>query len=333
MSANKESVISVFSGLQLPTWLVGALRFVLAAGLLALIWRQVAEQSITQAAFAGLVHAPWQYGLLSAVGLLMLLNWGLEALKWQTMVGVFQEMSFYESARAVLSGVALAIVTPARIGEYGGRLFNIEKQHRSKALLGNAVSSLAQNIANVSIGLVGLVCYALLFLDMGSVALVSMLSLIVPLVGLALLVIYRLDLVEPALERLPITGMRSWLQEHSAVLSAYTARDISYVLSLSFVRYCTYAVQYVLLALVCGITTDPVWALVGVTVIFLIQTGIPLPPMLSILARGEVAIWVWSVMSTAVVPILAATFLLWLINLVIPAVCGVAVIWLSKQRA
>jgi hypothetical protein len=60
----------------------------------------------------------------------------------------------------------------------------------------------------------------------------------------------------------------------------------------------------------------------GIFLVFLIQSGIPLPPFLSMLARVEIAVIIWSVFERDVMIILSATFSLWIINLLIPSLIG-----------
>ena len=52
------------------------------------------------------------------------------------------------------------------------------------------------------------------------------------------------------------------------------------------------------------------------------QTSIPLPPVVGLLARGPVALKVWSTFHDIPIDILSATFTLFIINLTIPAVIG-----------
>ena len=61
--------------------------------------------------------------------------------------------------------------------------------------------------------------------------------------------------------------------------------------------------------------------------IYLIQTGIPLPAFLSIFARGEIAVIVWSGLGIDKFIALAATFGLWFINLILPALIGTVILY------
>jgi len=54
--------------------------------------------------------------------LLMPINWILESLKWQTLSKKFEHQNLSNSIKTVLGGVVCSLFSPARIGEYGGRI-------------------------------------------------------------------------------------------------------------------------------------------------------------------------------------------------------------------
>lgn len=296
--------------------------------LIVLIYRQVSAY-YDKDFFYQLLSKPYAITVIVSVAVLMLVNWYVESKKWRTLVGKFQYLSKTKSVQSVMSGVALAIVTPARLGEYGGRLINIEKENRAKALMANGVGSIAQNVTNITFGLVAMLAYISMYLDINSTTLTALISITGVLLMILITVYFRLDLLTSFLARYDQFKAISWLQEKSHFLAAYTSHELMNVLGLSTLRYIVFSFQYVLLILLCGVTTDPTVAAVGVGVIFFLQSGVPLPPILSVLARGEIAIWVWAVVSTNVLAILSATFILWIINLVIPALIGAFIIWKS----
>jgi hypothetical protein len=66
-------------------------------------------------------------------------------------------------------------------------------------------------------------------------------------------------------------------------------------------------------------------AILAILIIYLLQTGIPLPPSTGLLARGNIALFIFGflgAMETNATAVLAATFSLWIINVVLPAVLG-----------
>ena len=74
------------------------------------------------------------YILIFIVVLLMFVNWMLESLKWKFMIRKIEAISFFTSFRAIFSGITVSSFTPNRIGEYGGRVFCLEKSDRIQAV-------------------------------------------------------------------------------------------------------------------------------------------------------------------------------------------------------
>ena len=84
--------------------------------------------------------------LFVIVVLMMFLNWFLEAYKWKFLIKKIEKISFLTSIRAVFSGITVSAFTPNRIGEYGGRVFCLDKADRVKAVLITVIGSFAQLI-------------------------------------------------------------------------------------------------------------------------------------------------------------------------------------------
>jgi hypothetical protein len=55
---------------------------------------------------------------------------------------------------------------------------------------------------------------------------------------------------------------------------------------------------------------------------YLVQSLIPVPPLLSLLVRGEIALIVYGSFSTNALILVSAAFTLWIINLLVPALVG-----------
>jgi len=53
----------------------------------------------------------------------MLVNWVLEALKWEIPDPAITTMTLWRSVEAIFCGLTWAIFTPNRLGEYGGPRF------------------------------------------------------------------------------------------------------------------------------------------------------------------------------------------------------------------
>ena len=264
--------------------------------------------------------------LLTIAALLMPVNWILESTKWKTLVNNFQDFNIQQAAYSVLAGVSVAIMTPGRIGEYGGRLVGISQKNQPKAILANLISSLSQNIINVGIGLVATLIFVQTFMPLQQGIFLSLMFISSIIIVGMLLIYFRIDLLHGVLAYLPDW---KWIQKIRSSVSFFQEMDsaaLFSILGISMLRYMTYLSQYVLLIIFFGVTDDIVASILGVATIFFLQSNLPLPPALSVLARGEMAIFLWSVFTSNVLGIIAASFSLWIINLVIPAILGTIII-------
>ncbi|MEZ4951553.1 MAG: hypothetical protein R2784_19525 [Saprospiraceae bacterium] len=99
-------------------------------------------------------------------------------------------------------------------------------------------------------------------------------------------------------------------------------RELLRVLLLSFLRYLTFSIQFYLLLWFLGIEAPFLAALAGISTVFLVQTSIPLPPVLGLLTRGQVALFVWQFFGGNELSVLAATYSIFVINLLIPSLLG-----------
>jgi hypothetical protein len=54
---------------------------------------------------------------LFSASALIVVNWGIEALKWKLLVSTVRPVSFLSAYKAVLSGVSFSVALPNRVGE------------------------------------------------------------------------------------------------------------------------------------------------------------------------------------------------------------------------
>ncbi len=91
--------------------------------------------------------------------LLVFVNWGVEARKWQVLMKPVESIGFFNAFKAVLAGLAFSMNTPNRIGEYGGRVLYVHEGHRWKAFSLTIIGSFSQLIVTLAMGLGGLVFF------------------------------------------------------------------------------------------------------------------------------------------------------------------------------
>lgn len=258
---------------------------------------------------------------------LMPLNWWLESKKWQILLSPYTIISGTQAFKSVLAGVAAGIVTPARLGEYAGRLIINDPNLKPQVIVATFLGSLAQNLCNITIGLT----FSYYFLKnlIGVTYLNGLTFLIVVIMQVVLMtgIYYNLPKVAIFLKKiLKISYIDKW-QNHIRALDQYPNRLLHKVLAISAIRYLIYFMQYILILMFLGVQLASEIYIQNISSIYLIQTLIPLPAFVSVLARGELAILVWTAVGVDEVSALAATFGLWMINLILPAIMGLFIIY------
>ncbi|MGE5106396.1 MAG: lysylphosphatidylglycerol synthase transmembrane domain-containing protein [Sphingobacteriales bacterium] len=264
--------------------------------------------------------------LMLAAGL-MFINWGIEARKWQLLVNHLQPVSFLKAFYSVLSGVAFAINTPNRIGEYGGRVLYIKDGSRAKAISLAILGSISQLIVTLVAGLTGLLYLRNLniFSTTASAHPLSSLWLIIILYGvlivtlLIVLVYFRLSWLVKWLEKIPV---KSRFIQYIKVLDEFETKQLLQVLGLSLTRYLVFVSQYLLLMDVFGVEINWWQGFWVISVLFLILAIIPTFALAELGIRGKVSIFLLESFSKNYVGIISCTLGIWIINLVVPALIG-----------
>lgn len=314
--------IKVFLG---QTWVKYVLGFIIFGFILYEIKRRSSELSIGEN-FVELLHGI-SMKQLTVIMLLIVANWGFEALKWHFLISKIHNYSFFQSFKSVMVGLSWGIFTPHRIGEYGGRVVLLPEGKRLMAGALNFVSSLSQNIVHFVVGLLSLTFIGQGFLGAlsnGFIGLAILLTLVL------LWVYFNINrFARFLLGRLKNAALlRKWLPEHPVSI-AYL--DSALLLVLSFVMYLCYVGLFAYLIIVQKPQFYDQALLFHISVIFLLQSGIPLPSGLALLARIEIAILVLSQMGIGVNVIILSSALVWILNIGIPALFG-AIFMLPERK-
>lgn len=257
--------------------------------------------------------------------LLVGVNWGLEARKWQIILSPLQQVSFWHSVKGVLAGVAFAVNTPNRIGEYGGRMLYLEDGKRIQSIGLTMLASVSQLIVTLLFGAAGLMIMKHSLTQIGSGHEVQALwvqllySVVIFAAGVCLLFYFRIKWLLILLERIPVAKK---LLPYVKVLGAVDVTILLRVLSLSTLRYVVFVSQYVLLLQSMHVELQVANAFWLISILYLILALVPTIALLEIGLRGKLGIMLFQIFSANTVGIYAATTGIWLLNLVIPALAG-----------
>lgn len=296
------------------------------------LYKQVKNQPHLQESIDLIKHAPTGIHFIKfwIILLLVFINWGIEARKWQILVRNLQAINFITAFKAVLSGLTLSLNTPNRIGEYGGRILYIEEGNRLSAISLSIAGSISQLIITLLMGCGGLffliyfqqphlvaMGLSVFWLKLFSLELLLFSSIIIT--AGTILFYFRLSWITLFLEKIP------WLNRftrYMSVLEQFTAKVLLRLLCLSLLRYLVFVLQYILLLQVFEVHIAWVDSLWAITVLFLVLAIIPSFAIADLGIRGKFSIELLNLYSSNSIGIIGTTFGIWLINLFIPAIIG-----------
>ena len=300
----------------------------LGAWLFYSLYQQIKHQPHLHESLSLIKQAPfgengWKFWL---VIFLALVNWGIEARKWQVLLKPLQKIHFLRAYRSVLSGLALSLNTPNRMGEYAGRILYVKDGSRLKAISLSIAGSISQLIITLILGCGGL-SYLLFFQNLQTDSVMGLsvywvkVLLFISSVATIILVLFffRLSWLIRLLEKVP--GSIKFV-EYFNVLEEFTAKLLLRLLSLSFFRYLVFVLQYILLLQLLNVEIfwfDCFWI---ISILFLVLAIVPSFAIADLGIRGKFSTGLLSMYSMNTVGILGTTFGIWFINLFIPALAG-----------
>jgi len=261
----------------------------------------------------------------AAIGLLTFFNWSAESWKWQWALQHLCRLPFVQAVRSVLAGVALSVVTPNRIGEYGGRILFLPEGSRLQAVPLSMLGGLVQLLVTLLAGVLACLqpgpalinTLSKVGLNEGILPLIQILTMI--FIVICLLLMAQMKALLLILCRWPLTARAA---SYFPALSEISARQWGALISLSMARYLIFIVQYVLMLQVMGVEIGWAAGCRAVAVFFFLMTVVPSIAILELGMRWQLSILVFGAFSPDILAICAASTGIWLINLALPALTG-----------
>ncbi|HMO31689.1 MAG TPA: lysylphosphatidylglycerol synthase domain-containing protein [Lacibacter sp.] len=265
-------------------------------------------------------------GLFWLAVLLMPVNWSLETWKWHLLVNRYQPLSFLQSLESVLSGLSLSLNTPNRIGEYGGRVLYLQPGFRLKGVALSILSSLSQLLVTLLLGWVALLVMRAPLSTAGigtpylsGIFFTSFQYILLFVTAGTALFYFRIHWLMHLLKWVPLVKKKL---SFVLVLEEVTNGLLLRILLLSFVRFLVFAGQYLLIWYALGVTMDPWQGFWCTALIFMVMAIIPTFAIAEIGIRGQVAVTLAGMLSANMLGLVSGTVVLWLLNLVLPALVG-----------
>jgi len=258
--------------------------------------------------------------------LLLLMNWGIEARKWQLLMRPVQKVNFLTSVKAILSGLALSLFLPNGFGEYPGRALYMEEGNRLRSVALNIAGSMAQLIITLVAGIISLIYLkAFVWKDLSGLEGLSVLwlngaiSMIILGTTILILVYFRLSWLALLAEKIPFVQKYKYFIEN---LETFHWKELTTILYLSCIRFIVFVVQYIVVLHMLNVKIDVIDAICTTCVLFLLLAILPTIPFADVGIRGEAGRQLFGLLSNNVFGIVVAIGVVWFINLIIPSAAG-----------
>ena len=309
---------------KIGEWLLKIIVFIVA-------WGYVVYQFMTMEQDVTVIFTDEHFStsIFFVVCLLLFVNWGVEALKWQRLVNCNQQISYGKAVSGVLVGLPLALITPNRIGEIGGRAIVLDKGYK-EAVFATFLGSLMQFSSTLLFGVLGVVLYLVFLPHTQAVESASWISLC-GVVVCAVIVFACKDQRWLKLACLRVIG-KNFYRKLMQLIHIYNVNDVLKTLLMSLLRYCVFSLQFMFLISMLIPELSFVELFVGITLTYLFTTIIPTSVLGEIGIRGSVAMFIFEAFTPQVAIIFQVSLLIWIVNIVVPTLIGSVILLNVRKR-
>jgi hypothetical protein len=255
--------------------------------------------------------------------LLMGANWGIEAFKWKILMQRIQPVSFFKACKAILSGLSFSMFIPNGVGDYIGRTLYMQEGNRLRSVPLNLIGSISQMIVTLIMGAVGLLYLeknVLTIQGLSKYWLDGLLYAVIAALISFLLIFFKISWFTRWFEKIPfIRRHRIFVQS----LEQFNILQLTQILLLSVLRYAIFIIQYFIVFHLFNVDIPIIQAAFSVSVLFLLLVIVPAVPGIAELGvRGEISRLLFGLFSTNAAGIVFSAALIWIVNLIIPALGG-----------
>jgi len=263
--------------------------------------------------------------LFILVVLLMPINWFLEAAKWRYIVSTKEQISFALAVKAIFAGASVSALSPNRIGDFLGRVFVLKKTSFLQGAFITLIGSFAQTLISL---IIGFMAFAYLeYYDPNVVNTNSIFLLSIPalLILILIFVYFKISILSRIIPQ-------SWKKTRTYVeiLSQYRFPQLTTVFIYSFIRYLVFSTQFVLMLWAVGIHFAIFHLYIIVFTIFFVNMFRPSVAIVEFAIRGAVSVTVMDMYYAFFLDkgpaehtnIIIASTLIWLVNIILPAIIG-----------
>lgn len=257
--------------------------------------------------------------VLGLVLLLMFVNWFLEAAKWQRLMQNIEKISFFRAIESVFCGLTLAIFTPNRLGEYGGRVFFLSPKRRIVGVIAMTVGNIGQLVLTNVFGAISACFFVYRFIPINPVLFIAFVLLALAFALFFLVFFFNIRWLNSILLSFKLTRK---YKKFYQILGRYRKRALLKIISFCLGRYLVFSSQYFILFtwLIPGLHYFDI--LMMTSLLFLVQSTLPSLDLFDVGIRSITAVELFKHLTHQNVAVIACAASIWLINIIIPAILG-----------
>ncbi len=317
----QKKLLLTASSKKLLSFLLKAVILVLTA---VFIYHQALKKGPDIRKFGHLLQAIGQTQVIvvmSLVFVLMLINWLLEALKWQYLTRNLERITFWKAVECVFCGLTWAIFTPNRLGEYGGRVMFLSPRKRIYGAFAMSVGSFGQNVITNVMGAIAILWFAATFLHVNIWLMVGFSVIGAAYIALFLICFFNIKWLVFLLNKIKFLAK---YQRFFDIIGKYRFDELHRIILFCLARFIAFSCQYYILINLL-IPQLPLYEILLLTfIVFFIQSALPSLDLLDVAVRSATAATVFGYVTHQQIAVIAVFSTIWFINLVIPAILGLA---------
>jgi len=240
-------------------------------------------------------------------------NWFFEILKWQNLVQIIDNISFYNATKQSLAALTASLFTPNRIGDYAAKAIYYKSSKRPKIMLLNLLSHMMQMGVTTLFGAIGLGFFIynynpeISYDKLGRFVIILAIILSFIIIGTK-----QNNFTVKGFSFKKVIGFIKGIPKKIHFKNAV----------FSIVRYFIFSFQFYLLLKLFGVDIYYLNAMIVITTMYLAASTIPSVFIFDVVVKGSVALFIFEIVGVNDLTILSIIMLMWILNFVIPSIIG-----------
>ena len=280
------------------------------------------------------INNPENILYLLAIIILTLFNWGSEVLKWKILIGKLVKIDTKIAIRSILGGVAASNITPFRVGGFFARVAHLPFRHRIRGIAILSIGDIAQLTTTILMGSASL--FMLLYFREDDFTILDfkkstmMACNVVAFFGTLVFCFIFMHLKSFALFLDKIPALQKVKKIWSVVAKLDHKKTVIQLLGISTFRLVVILLQYYLVFQLFGLSIDVTESMLITGALLMLYNFLP---TLNILEMGLTRTGIFLVLLSMFLSpdlvtisltlvLTCSLFVIWLVNLVLPAVFG-----------